>query len=201
MHANYYTDKAHKMKLVYQYYTNGAGIDVLNCGGLRTRLKDHARAGIQGAALINDGIVGSKKWTDAAEGMWAARPDGPPGSKRPSEDPSHCAPPAPWNGAVPGVDRASTLHVVKRGSDGGECGAGVVGDDDEFAAAVAAVCAALATRGPERPGSHPRHRGRRRERGGGVRGSAEGRRDAFGFKRGALVATTLELRARCSRRG
>mmetsp|Transcript_13261 Transcript_13261/g.56042 ORF Transcript_13261/g.56042 Transcript_13261/m.56042 type:complete len:301 (-) Transcript_13261:836-1738(-) len=38
-------------------------------------------------------------------------------------------------------------------------------------------------RGPERPESHPRHRGRRRERGGGVRGSAEGRRDAFGFKR------------------
>ena len=31
MHANYHTDKAHKMKLVYQYYTNGAGIDVLNC--------------------------------------------------------------------------------------------------------------------------------------------------------------------------
>ena len=29
MHANYHTDKAHKMKLVYQYYTNGAGIDVL----------------------------------------------------------------------------------------------------------------------------------------------------------------------------
>mmetsp|Transcript_6332 Transcript_6332/g.27890 ORF Transcript_6332/g.27890 Transcript_6332/m.27890 type:complete len:300 (+) Transcript_6332:1760-2659(+) len=45
------------------------------------------------------------------------------------------------------------------------------------------VCGSGQPRGPERPGSHPRHRGRRRERGGGVRGSAEGWRDAFGFKR------------------
>ena len=36
---------------------------------------------------------------------------------------------------------------MKRGGDGGECGAGVVGDDDEFAAAVAAVCAALGNLG------------------------------------------------------
>ena len=148
MHANYHTDKAHKMKLVYQYYTNGAGIDVLNCDvGCGPDLKTTHELESKVQHSINDGIVGSKKWTDAAEGMWAARPDGPPGSKRPSEDPSHCAPPVPWNGAVPGVDRASTLHVVKRGGDGGECGAGVVGDDDEFAAAVAAVCAALGNLG------------------------------------------------------
>ena len=131
MHANYHTDKAHKMKLVYQYYTNGAGIDVLNCDvGCGPDLKTTHELESKVQHSINDGIVGSKKWTDATEGMWAARPGGPPGSKRPSEDPSHCAPPTPWNGAVAGVDRASTLHVVKRGGDGGECGAGVVGDDE-----------------------------------------------------------------------
>ena len=147
MHANYHTDKAHKMKLVYQYYTNGAGIDVLNCDvGCGPNLKTTHELESKVQHSINDGIVGSKKWTDATEGMWAARPGGPPGSKRPAEDPSHCAPPTPWNGAVPGVDRASTLHVVKRGR-GGECGAGV--DDENFAIASAAklVCAALGNLG------------------------------------------------------
>mmetsp|Transcript_9978 Transcript_9978/g.45167 ORF Transcript_9978/g.45167 Transcript_9978/m.45167 type:complete len:1011 (+) Transcript_9978:321-3353(+) len=153
MHANYHTDKAQKMKLVYQYYTNGAGIDVLNCDvGCGPDLKTTHELESKVQHSINDGIVGSKKWTDATEGMWAARPDGPPnGSKRPGDDPSHCAPPTPWNGEVPGVDRASTLHVVKKGR-GGECGAGVpAGDEDEFAAATGAVCGALADVDPNAP--------------------------------------------------
>ena len=152
MHANYHTDKAYKMKLVYQYYTEGKDISVLNCDvGCGPNLKTTHELESKVQHSINDGIVGSKKWTDAVDGMWAASGSnaGPKGSK-PALDPSHCAPLKPWDGKIDGVDRASTLHIVKKGT-GGECGAGVSqlsGDgsgDDTIGSIAHAVCAALAS--------------------------------------------------------
>ena len=152
MHANYHTDKAQKMKLVYQYYTNGAGIDVLNCDvGCGPDLKTTHELESKVQHSINDGIVGSKKWTDATEGMWAARPDGPPASKRPSEDPSHCAPPTPWNGAVAGVDRASTLHVVKKVA-AATAEPGSTTTTGRRLGCQTCVCGSGQPRRPERPG-------------------------------------------------
>ena len=132
MHANYHTDKAYKMKLVYQYYTEGKDISVLNCDvGCGPNLKTTHELESKVQHSINDGIVGSKKWTDAVDGMWAASGSnaGPKGSK-PANDPSHCAPLKPWDGKIDGVDRQSTLHIVKKGT-GGECGklSGLSGDD------------------------------------------------------------------------
>ena len=110
MHANYHTDKAYKMKLVYQYYTEGKDISVLNCDvGCGPNLKTTHELESKVQHSINDGIVGSKKWTDAVDGMWAASGSnaGPKGSK-PANDPSHCAPLKPWDGKIDGVDRART---------------------------------------------------------------------------------------------
>ena len=151
MHANYHTDKAYKMKLVYQYYTEGKDISVLNCDvGCGPNLKTTHELESKVQHSINDGIVGSKKWTDAVDGMWAASGSnaGPKGSK-PALDPSHCAPLKPWDGKIDGVDRASTLHIVKKGT-GGECGAGVsqlsgLSGDDTIGSIAHAVCAALAS--------------------------------------------------------
>ena len=147
MHANYHTDKAYKMKLVYQYYTEGKDISVLNCDvGCGPNLKTTHELESKVQHSINDGIVGSKKWTDAVDGMWAASGSnaGPKGSK-PANDPSHCAPLKPWDGKIDGVDRASTLHIVKKGT-GGECGklSGLSGDDT-IGSIAHAVCAALAS--------------------------------------------------------
>ena len=146
MHANYHTDKAYKMKLVYQYYTEGKDISVLNCDvGCGPNLKTTHELESKVQHSINDGIVGSKKWTDAAEAMWAASGSnvGPKGSK-PANDPSHCAPLKPWDGKIDGVDRSSTLHIVKKGT-GGECGLSGLSGDDTIGSIAHAVCAALAS--------------------------------------------------------
>jgi hypothetical protein len=148
MHANYHTDKAYKMKLVYQYYTEGKDISVLNCDvGCGPNLKTTHELESKVQHSINDGIVGSKKWTDAVDGMWAASGSnaGPKGSK-PANDPSHCAPLKPWDGKIDGVDRASTLHIVEKKGTGGECGklSGLSGDDT-IGSIAHAVCAALAS--------------------------------------------------------
>ena len=64
------------------------------------------------AHSVNDGVVGSKKWVDGAEGVW---PEGGHGAA----DPGHCAPAKPWKGAVTSAPMTRELHLLSGEGDPG----------------------------------------------------------------------------------
>ena len=113
MHANYHTDKAYKMQRVYEYYAPGGTVAALGkrCDvGCDADVKSIAELESAHAHSVNDGVVGSKKWVDGAEGVW---PEGGHGAA----DPGHCAPAKPWKGAVTSVPMTRELHLLETGDE------------------------------------------------------------------------------------
>ena len=149
MHANYHTDKANKMKMVYEYYTRGRDISALNCGvGCGTNLKTVHELESKVLHSINDGIVGSKKWTDGKEGVW---PGVSMSSQRITKHAAHCKPVAPWGGKITAAPLTRALHTLPRAKTAEACvvaGGGAGSQKDEWAAAV---CEALMGLDPEAP--------------------------------------------------
>ena len=94
MHANYHTDKEHKIQLVHEYYTNKAPISTLECDvGCASGLKSIVELEAAHVSNINDGFIGSKNW------------------KLGKEAASSCKPKRAWDGKIDGLNR--TLHLIR----------------------------------------------------------------------------------------
>ena len=112
MHANYHTDKAYKMQRVYAPGGTVAALGRRCDVGCDADVKSIAELESAHAHSVNDGIVGSKKWVDGAEGVW---PEGGHGAA----DPGHCAPAKPWKGAVTSAPMTRELHLLSGEADPG----------------------------------------------------------------------------------
>lgn len=94
MHANYHTDKEHKIQLVHAYYSNNASLSTLECTvGCGSDLKTIVQLESGHEHNINDGFVGSKNWKSGKEGAQT------------------CEPMRAWNDKIDGLKR--TLHVIE----------------------------------------------------------------------------------------
>ena len=142
MHSNYHTDKAFKMQRVYAYYNNqNVGIEELSKGctvGCGADLKTVTRLEKDARANVNDAIVGSKKWTDGAAGVWGhghsqLKAGG-------SDNPQHCVPVEPLQGS--GRYLKYKAHRVP-GRRGDFCAKSDSSDSSETFALRKLVCAAV----------------------------------------------------------
>ena len=150
MHANYHTDKAYKMQRAYEYYAPGGTVAALGkrCEvGCDANLKSVAELERAHAHSVNDGIVGSKKWVEGAEGVW---PEGGHGAA----DPGHCAPAKPWKGAVTSAPMTRELHLLPAANLArvdADAAAAAADADATADPVVAATRAALASVDPDAP--------------------------------------------------